>query len=204
MNKRPPPFPSVVRVTRRQTAEWQIDNAIMIWFQDGDDVVSPHTLGVAAQGVLTALCRDMHKPLSKLVTWIGQQSNSFQNKIRSPQNFFKHGYHKQPFKDVASFTPEMTEMFLIDNIALYQELFGTVTIPMIIFALRFSITHPKGLPLVAFKLADQKPVQASEVEKLRSLGRREFFEQALPLVVKRQSDRSLAVQPHSESPPELI
>src|SRR5947199_5003632 len=126
----------VIRISRRQIADWQIDNAIMVWFHDAEDVVSPHTLAVAAQGVLTALCRDMRKPLSKLVTWIGQQSKSFQEQIRNPQNFFKHGTHKQRFKDVASFTPEMTEMFLIDNIAVYQELFGVLTIPMIIFALR--------------------------------------------------------------------
>src|SRR6266567_4092537 len=170
-----PSLPSVVRITRKQIAEWQIDNAILVWFQDEEDVVSPHTLTVAAQGVLTVLCKDMHKPLSKVVSWINQQPKSFQEQIRNPQNFFKHGYHKQRFKDVSSFTPELTEMFLIDNVAVYQDLFGVLTIPMIIFALRFSLTHPKGLPLIAFKFADQQPVQAAEVEKLRGLKRREFF-----------------------------
>ena len=176
--------PSVVRINRKQIAEWQIDNAILIWFQDEQDVVSPHTLTVAAQGVLTVLCRDMHKLPSKVVTWISQQPPSFQKQIRNPQNFFKRGYHKQPFKNVSSFTPEMTEMFLIDNIAVYQDLFGVLTIPMIIFALRFSLTHPRGLPLIAFKFADQKPVQAAEVEKLRGLNRKEFFQSALSIVAK--------------------
>jgi hypothetical protein len=188
VNNRSPPLPGIVRVTRRQIAEWQIDNAILVWFQDAEDVVSPHTLTLAAQGVLTAPCRDMRKPVSKVVTWISQQSKSFQEQIRNPQNFFKHGYHKQRFKDVASFTPEMTEMFLIDNIAVYQELFGVLTIPMIIFALRFSLTHPRGLPLVAFKFADQESVQATEVEKLRGLNRKEFFLSALSLVSKRRTD----------------
>jgi len=88
-NGRPPPFPGVVRVTRRWAAEWQIDNGIILWFQDEEDVVSPHTLAVAAQGVLTALCRDMRKPPSKLVTWIDKQPKSFREQIRNPQNFFK-------------------------------------------------------------------------------------------------------------------
>jgi len=185
-NERPPPRPGVVRVNRQQAAEWQIDNAILVWFQDEEDVVSPHTLVVAAQGVLTALCRDMRKPLSKVVTWINQQSKSFQEQIRNPQNFFKHGKHKQRFKDVASFTPELTEMFLIDNVAVYQELFDRLTIPMVVFALRFAVVHPKGLPLVSFKFADAKPVEAAEVEKLAGLSRKEFFEAALQLVARRE------------------
>jgi len=77
-------------------------------------------------------------------------------------------------------------MFLIDNIAVFQQLFGVLTIPMIIFGLRFSLTHPRGLPLVAFKFADQEPVKAAEVEKLRGLNRKDFFKAALSLVAKRK------------------
>ncbi len=180
-----PSLPSVVRISRKQVAEWQIDNAILVWFQDEEDVVSPHTLTVAAQGVLTVLCKDMHKPLSKVVSWINQQPKSFQEQIRNPQNFFKHGYHKQRFKDVSSFTPELTEMFLIDNVAVYQDLFASVTIPMTVFALRFSIMHPKGLPLVAFKFANAIVPEGREIKKLATASSKEFFQVALPLVAKR-------------------
>jgi hypothetical protein len=183
---RPPPIPGVVRISRRQIAEWQIDNAILLWFREKEDVVSPHTLAVAAQGVLTALCRDMRQPLSKVVTWMNRKPKSFQEQLRNPQNFFKHGYHKQPFRDVASFTPQMTEVFLIDNVAVYQDLFGVLTIPMIVFALRFSIEHPKGLPLVAFQFADGKVLEATEIKKLAALSKEDFLEAALPLVAKRK------------------
>ena len=149
-------FPGVVRVTRRWAAEWQIDNGIILWFQDEEDVVSPHTLAVAAQGVLTALCRDMRKPPSKLVTWIDKQPKSFREQIRNPQNFFKHGYHKQRFKDVSSFMPNMTEMFLIDNVAVYQDLFESLTIPMVVFALRFSLTYPKGFAACSVQVCECK------------------------------------------------
>jgi hypothetical protein len=184
--ERPPPLPGVVRVTRRQTAEWQIDNAIILWFEDEQDVVSPHTLAVAAQGVLTVLCKEMHEPLSKAVTWINQQPKSFREQIRNPQNFFKHGHHKQRFKDVASFTPELTEVFLIDNVAVYQDLFASLTIPMVIFALRFSVVHPKGLPLAAFKFADAKVLEVAEAKKLAGLSRKDFFQAALQLVARRK------------------
>jgi hypothetical protein len=173
-------------MSRRQIAEWQIDNAILLWFREKEDVVSPHTLAVAAQGVLTALCRDMHQPLSKTVTWINKQPKSVREKLRNPQNFFKHGYHKQPFRDVASFTPEMTQIFLIDNVAVYQDLFGVLTVPMIVFAPRFSIEHPKGLPLIAFQFADGKVLQATEIKKLAAISREDFFGAALPLVAKRK------------------
>lgn len=81
----------------------------------------------------------------------------------------------------------MTQIFLIDNVAVYQDLFGVLTIPMIIFALRFSIEHPKGLPLAAFKFADAKVLQATEMKKLADLSRKDFFRAALPLVAKRKS-----------------
>src|SRR6266542_4349619 len=163
-----PSLPSVVRISRKQVAEWQIDNAILVWFQDEEDVVSPHTLTVAAQGVLTVLCKDMHKPLSKVVSWINQQPKSFQEQIRNPQNFFKHGYHKQRFKDVSSFTPELTEMFLIDNVAVYQDLFASVTIPMTVFALRFSIMHPKGLKSKSWLPPAERSFFRSRFHLLRS------------------------------------
>jgi hypothetical protein len=181
-----PKSPSVVRINRKQIAEQQIDQAILLWFQDEEDLVSPHTLTVAAQGVLTALCRDMHRPLSKVVSWINRKPKSFQQRIRNPQNFFKHGYHKQPFKDVASFTPEMTEIFLIDNIAVYQDLFASLTVLMTVFALRFSIMYPEGLPLVSFKFADAKVPKGAEIEKLASIPRKQFLQVALPLVAKRR------------------
>ena len=81
----------------------------------------------------------------------------------------------------------MTEMFLIDNVAVYQDLFASVTIPMTVFALRFSIMHPKGLPLVAFKFANAVVPKGTEIEKLAAVSRENFVQVALPLVAKRRS-----------------
>ena len=98
----------------------------------------------------------MRKPPPKLVTWIDKQPKSFREQIRNPQNFFKHGYHKQRFKDVSSFMPNMTEMFLIDNVAVYQDLFESLTIPMVVFALRFSLTYPKGFAACSVQVCECK------------------------------------------------
>jgi hypothetical protein len=184
---RPPPLPGVVRIRWRQVAEWQIDNAILIWFQDEEDVVSPHTLAVAARDVLIAVCRDAKIPISSLASKIEEQVPSFKDGIKDPQNFFKHGYHKQPFSDVSSFTPAMTEAFLIDGISMYEKLFRAVTTPMIIFAIRVSLIHPETPPLTAFKFPDQEPIDSTEREKIRGVTRREFFQFALSLVAKRKS-----------------
>src|SRR5437868_2469850 len=62
-----------------------------------------------------------------------------------PANFFKHGKHKQPHKDVVSYVPSMAEMILIDNIAVYERLFNARTQMMSIYAMRFSLTHPEAL-----------------------------------------------------------
>jgi len=48
------------------------------------------------------------------------------------------------------------------------------------------IEHPKGLPLVAFKFADGKVLEAAEVKKLAALSRAHFLEAALPQVANRK------------------
>ena len=90
-------------------------------FESGD-ITSIHTLVVAAQGILTALCNDTDRPLFELLDMINKQPKSFQTQLRNPQNFFKHGHHKQPYRDVVSYTPAVAEMILIDNISTYQVL----------------------------------------------------------------------------------
>ena len=167
---RPPPLPGVVRITRQAAAGGQIDSAIQIWFASGD-ITSIHTLAVAAQGVLMALSNDMGKPVSKVLDWINKQPKSFQSQLRNPQNFFKHGHHKQPYKDVASYIPNLAEMTLIDNISTFQRLFDSLTPLMKVFAVRFSIKHPDILPL---------KLKGFKIEDLARLTRSRFLKEVLP------------------------
>jgi hypothetical protein len=178
------PLPAVARITRKDAATGQLETAILLWFYERD-IASIHTLAVAAQGILDAIGREMGAR-SKVVTWISSRSKSFQEKIRNPQNFFKHGHHKQRFKDRVSYTPEMAELFMIDAIALYQELFHSLTPLMILFAMRFSISHPKGLPFKALKVGDATTAERLKIENITGLGREEFFEKVLPLIIKRR------------------
>ena len=117
----------------------------------------------------------MHKEPSELVVMINRESKQFQEQTRNPQNFFKHGKHKQPHKDVVSYVPSMAEMILIDNIAVYERLFNARTQMMSIYAMRFCLTHPEALPL---KIS----TKAFDIEELRQLPRRQFLEEVAPFV----------------------
>lgn len=56
-DKRPPPLPGIVRINREEAARGQLETAIWLWFHEGD-IAAIHTLAVAAQGLLSASCRD--------------------------------------------------------------------------------------------------------------------------------------------------
>jgi hypothetical protein len=169
---RPPPLPGIVRITRQAAARGQIDSAIQLWFESGH-ITSIYTLAVAAQGILTALCNDMGKPLSDLLNLISKQPKSFQTQLRNPQNFFKHGHHKQPYRDVVSYAPGLAEVILIDNIGTYERLFDSLTPLMKLFAIRFSIEHPDKFPL---KLT----IKGFKIEDLARLTRWQFLKEILP------------------------
>ncbi len=113
-------------ITRQQAAENQLDRAIWLWFGDNaSDWPSIHTLTVAAQGVLAAACRGANLPQSKLVTSLKSKPRGFQDAMLSPQNFFKHGYHKQKKRkpDLLGYAPEVIEVYVMDNIETYNRLF---------------------------------------------------------------------------------
>jgi hypothetical protein len=175
---RPDPLPGIVRVTRQEAAKGQLHSAILLWFHEGD-VASIHTLTVAAQGILSVLKKEAGVRFGA-ADWIQAQPKSFQEKIRNPQNFFKHGHHKQLYKDVISYAPELPEVFMLDSTVTYSHLFHRLTPTMLLFLLRFSIEQPK-----AFRSTESihaKLVDGVKIEDFRGLGRREFYERLLPLV----------------------
>ena len=84
------------RITRREAARSQLDRAILLWLEaEIADLPAIHTLTVVVQGILTALCRDMKVKKSHIVSWVESKPKRSQEELRSPHNFFKHGYHKQ-------------------------------------------------------------------------------------------------------------
>src|SRR5207247_2863277 len=113
---------SPLHITRKDAATSQLERAILLWFEAKvSDLPAVHTLTVAVQGVLTTLCRDIKIPISSLVQMIETQPKRIREGLRSPQNFFKHGYHKQKkrYKDVVAYSYEMTNLLLMDDVETY-------------------------------------------------------------------------------------
>jgi len=79
---------------------------------------------VAAQELLHYTGKPKGQP-SKTVTWLKLQPPKFQEIARFPQNFFKHP-KKHP---IVSFAPIISEIYMIDAISLYEDLFHHLTPP---------------------------------------------------------------------------
>jgi hypothetical protein len=170
------------RFSRHEIAKNELERAISLWFEGRvADSPSVHTLTVAAQGVLDALCRDMKIPRSKLVVSVESKSERVRKMLRNPQNFFKHGhhYHAKSDKDHVAFPPVITDGFIMDNVETYTRLFGAVSAIMVCFTLRFWYENPIT--------RSAKKTQAVLIKRLRvknpgEVGRREFLRRVLPIV----------------------
>jgi hypothetical protein len=168
----PDPLP-VFGVTNRKSAEGHLETAIMLWFEEKDPS-SIHTLAVAAQGLLNTMCKDRHIMPSQINDMVEQLSPATRDMVRSPQNFFKHGRHKQRMpKDIVANIPEYTELVIIDCESMYQRLFDALTPLMMLFALRYSLFNPGAFPI---KVA----VKGLKIEDLRRFSRADFLKKVLP------------------------
>jgi hypothetical protein len=154
-------------------ARGQLESAILLWFLE-KDLASIHTLTVAAQELLHHTGKPQGKP-SRLVSLINAQPPAFQRQARAAQNFFKH-----PKKHArVPYSPLSAELFIIDAIALYEDLGNHLTPLMKLFSLRFALSYPSTLP---FDLTLAKFPVSVRVDEVAKLGRPEFLQKILPLL----------------------
>jgi len=153
-------------------ARGQLESAILLWFLE-KDIVSIHTLTVAAQELLHHTGKPHGKP-SRLVSLINLQSKTFQKQAREAQNFFKH-----PKKQGrVLYSPLTAELFIIDAMALYEDLGNHLTPLMKLFAIRFALLQPDILP---FDVAVKLPVGVQR-DDLAKLSRADFLKEVLPFL----------------------
>ncbi|PYJ69355.1 MAG: hypothetical protein DME75_11245 [Verrucomicrobia bacterium] len=153
-------------------ARGQLESAILLWFLE-KDLASIHTLTVAAQELLHHTGKPQGKP-SKLVSLIKSQPRAFQKQAREAQNFFKH-----PQKHTrVLYSPLSAELFIIDALALYEDLANHLTPLMKLFAIRFSLSYPDTLP---FDLTVKLPIGVRR-DDLAKLGRADFLKEVLPFL----------------------
>jgi hypothetical protein len=163
--------PALVEITDRQSAEGQLETAILLWFEE-KDLSSIHTLATAAQGLLNRMCGERRVSPSSINKII--DANKQGRWLRMPQNFFKHGTDRNDkHKGVTGYFPAFTALVLMDCLAMYQRLFGALTPLMKVFGFRYGLHNPRGYPL-------KMTVEGVEIEDLRRLTRSEFLEKVLP------------------------
>jgi hypothetical protein len=171
IDDRPPLSGRVVRITSQEAAKDQLHSAIRLWF-DEQNLASIHTLAIAAQGMLDVMCSDKRIKRSELNADTKSRPRRLQDSLRSPQNFFKHGRHKQRFKGIVSYVPQHTELVMLDCLAMYERLFGKVTPLMSVFGIWQSVSNPNiGLNI---------DTSGIKVEDLAGLGRADFLKNVLP------------------------
>jgi hypothetical protein len=117
-------------ITQTDAARRQMDAAIRLYFEEGDEI-AVHTLVGAAHIVLTDLTAAA-KQDSIIERYVRQDKRwEFEGAIRAPQNFFKHADRNSGA--VLDFNPHTTELMLFIDIEMFKELIGQPRTPCGLF-----------------------------------------------------------------------
>jgi hypothetical protein len=135
----------VLVVSKLEAARRQMETAIAMFFNDGD-VVSQHTLVMAAHGIVYDLARKRKiRGLIKDSPLVPAGARAaFIKALRLPQNFFKHADTDGGTK--LRFRYNGTHFFLFDAVRLFGLLAPELTHPMKVFLVWFQLCYPDLLP----------------------------------------------------------
>ena len=139
-----------LKVNKAEASRRQLETAIILYFDYGDPV-SIHSLAAAAHQVLEDLYARNGGKTPMNATLVAHLPPALAQAIRAatrqPQNFFKHG-NRDP-DDLLEFTPELTEVVLLDAIMTYGRLTNDIPWLFDAFAKWFGLHHPSwygGVP----------------------------------------------------------
>lgn len=169
--------PTKVTLDKLAVARRQIDTAIWLWF-NGGDVVSIVTLSGAALGVMDRLFQEHEKgmrpfPLDEKDPPKGMTPGDARNMIKAAESFAKHarGDHDKSFE----YRFSETTAYLYCAVVAYFN-FTRKHEPSTLHGLfwkRYGLMNPTVFEAGAIKLS---PQEIAEVERLKSLSRREYFD----------------------------
>jgi len=137
--------PSVLTVTALDAARREIETAITLWFQDGDEV-SIHTLTAAGHHVCHDLAKKkgMKSPFFFNMDLVKPEfHDEYKQIVCRAENFFKHAQRTTNARSKLTFCPEVTDAYLLDALELFHMLHGSSTPLMMAFRLRFTLSHPE-------------------------------------------------------------
>jgi len=119
-----------MRITKLDAAHRQIDSAIALYFDEGDEI-SIHTLVGAAHILITDLSSAANQETLIQRYIRPERRREFEGAIRAPQNFLKHA-DKDPHAAL-DFDPHVTELLLLIEIETFRALAGGITDAMNVF-----------------------------------------------------------------------
>jgi hypothetical protein len=154
-------------ITKLDAARRQIDGAIDLHFNEGDELAI-HTLVGAAHILITDLSKaaNLQSILDRYI--VPDWRWKFEKAIRAPQNFIKHA--DTDAEATLDFNPHNTELMLFIDIEMFKELTGSATDAMQVFLTYAAATWGKA----AFAAAPQ--VVLDELSALAGgQSKREFF-----------------------------
>lgn len=132
---------TVLRLNKFDVAERQLNQAIKLFFDDGD-AVSIHTLAEASCQILYDLRYKypVHSFLKDADFIRDEYKKYWLNIIHKPRNFFKHADHD--CDEVLDFKEIFNHFPLLDAVSMYTKVKGSWTPESLLFVCWFLINYP--------------------------------------------------------------
>jgi len=196
--------PLKVTLNKLAVAKRQIDTAVWLWFNDGD-VVSIVILAGAALGVLDGLYQKAKRgrpfPFDEKAIPAGMNPRDARNIVKAAENFAKHA--RDDADKTHDYRFDKATAYLYCAVSAYFNLTGEHEESELqpLFWTRYGLMHPLIFRDGVGRL--QTPEQIAEVERLKNLSRREYFnERGKKFLSGPPSPNWWPDDPHLGNPPE--
>jgi len=180
-----------IKVPKLDAARRQLNMAIKLWF-NGEDPVAIHTLAFAAYEVLHVISKKRNPYRQDLLfdsdLIKDEYRKDWNDFIKKPGNFFKHA--KNDADETIEFDPMLSELFLLFAIAAVGSCRELPNDEESVFTLWLAFHMPNILTEEGRKLYIDR-FSVDELEKIKSIPKRDFFETAMSMRRKVRSERDV-------------
>jgi hypothetical protein len=171
-----------VVISKLDAAKRQLEMVIRLYFSNGE-LVSIHTLTAAAYNII----HDVNKKRGGTPMMVKDQikdhvkpeyQKMVMDKINKAENFFKHA--DRDHKTTLDFNPGLSELLIYDACSQYRKLTGELPPLFLIYQGWFMMNNSNLFDLPE----EQKRLIAKSATPVLGLGRQEYFNLLLPLVME--------------------
>ncbi len=169
-------------ISKLDAAKRQLETFMRLYFNGGDPVAM-HTLTAAASGVI----QDLNERRGGPPTLTKQMFENVKpgkrpmlaKKLKEAQNYFKHA--DRDHEATLEFNPDSTELMALDACQTYKEMSGEWPPLFAVFYGWMMMTHQEIFTLPP----EVHRIFAGAADQIVSHGRAAYFDQMLPIVMKR-------------------